>query len=43
MQLVRYARDPVAWAERTYAAAADDNGHGIAPDRTWRQQVSELR
>ena len=33
---------PWAWAERTYAAAADDNGHGIAPDRTWLEQVSEL-
>jgi hypothetical protein len=33
----------VAWAERTYAAADDDNGYGIAPDRTWREQVSELR
>jgi hypothetical protein len=30
----------MAWAERTYAAAADDNG---APDRTWREEVSELR
>jgi hypothetical protein len=39
-QLARYDGDPVAWAERAYAA--DGNGNGVGRDVSWAEQAGEL-